>query len=252
MKLRDIIVRESPLPDDWDSKVFNGNFEDMLGYAKKRANTVGSGDARVVFMFPYENRNTVLKIAKNKDGLKQNKLEVKFLKDNSINKYDICIPIIDHDDHPEPSWIHMEYAKPITEDEYKKYFHSLELLLDYLNDEPESVEIIDYQRLYEIRVEISKLNKEFIISDNRQKIKDRIDELNAEKDKIESRKKMYRKYVEDNYPYIVKLYKFKSFLDKNNISYDFHDGNFGWYKDKIVLIDLGMTNDFYSNVLKLY
>ena len=50
MKLRDIIVRESPLPDDWDSKVFNGNFEDMLGYAKKRANTVGSGDARVVFI----------------------------------------------------------------------------------------------------------------------------------------------------------------------------------------------------------
>ncbi len=132
MKLRDIIVRESPLPDDWDSKVFNGNFEDMLGYAKKRANTVGSGDARVVFMIPYENRNTVLKIAKNKDGLKQNKLEVKFLKDNSINNYDICIPIIDHDDHPEPSWIHMEYAKPITESDYKKHFHILMNLIIFI------------------------------------------------------------------------------------------------------------------------
>jgi hypothetical protein len=69
----------------------------MIEYATAMSEKVGSGSSRVAFKIPYKGRDTVLKVAKNKKGIAQNKEEMQYLYDDYIQEMGIVIPIIDHD-----------------------------------------------------------------------------------------------------------------------------------------------------------
>jgi len=104
---------EMPVPADWDKKKLGGrnSFASQIKYAKERAQQIGAGSSRVAFVVPYEGRQTVLKIAKNKKGLAQNEHEAGMFSDWFLKGLGITIPMIDYDeDSITPSWIHTEFA----------------------------------------------------------------------------------------------------------------------------------------------
>lgn len=124
MKLEELIT-EAPLPDEWDQAMYDPkvSFSKRIAYAKDRASKLGTGSSRVAFEIPYQGRNTVLKIAKNKKGLAQNEYESEMLNDYYLHGLNLTIPIIDYDEksHP-PTWIHVEKAAKVTPSMFKKYF----------------------------------------------------------------------------------------------------------------------------------
>lgn len=117
-------LQEAPLPDDWDSGVFDQRvpFARRIRYAKERAKRVGAGSSRVAFVIPYEGRNTVLKVAKNQKGIAQNTEEVSLLYDWYLKNLELVIPIIDADEKngDNPTWIHTEFAQKAKDSDFKK------------------------------------------------------------------------------------------------------------------------------------
>jgi hypothetical protein len=104
---------EMPVPADWDKEKLGGrnSFASQIRYAKERAKQIGTGSSRVAFVVPYEGRQTVLKIAKNKKGLSQNEHEAGMFSDYYLKGLGVTIPMIDYDeDSITPSWIHTEFA----------------------------------------------------------------------------------------------------------------------------------------------
>lgn len=104
---------EAPLPDDWDSGLFNPRvpFAKRVRYAKERASRIGAGSSRIAFKIPYEGRDTVLKVAKNIKGAAQNEEEAVLLNDWYLRNLGIIIPMIDFDEaNDKPTWIHTEFA----------------------------------------------------------------------------------------------------------------------------------------------
>lgn len=119
MKILDVL-KETPLPDDWDKDVYKkgnkGGFKQRIEYAKQKAQRVGGGSSRVAFVIDYQGRKTVLKIAKNQKGLAQNEQEVSMLRTAEILGADgiVTVPMIDYDEqNSKPSWIHVEYARKL-------------------------------------------------------------------------------------------------------------------------------------------
>ena len=108
-----------PPPEDWDIETFDKSFAAQIRYAKERAASIGTGSSRVAFVVPYQGRETVLKIAKNKKGLAQNEKEADY---GLYRMYpSITIPMIDYDEeHEQPTWIHFEKADKLTESLFKK------------------------------------------------------------------------------------------------------------------------------------
>lgn len=121
MKFVDFL-NEAPLPDNWDKDKFNkGNFKSMIEYALSKADKIGTGSSRVAFKIPYKGRDTVLKVAKNKKGIAQNKEEMQYLYDGYIQEMELVIPIIDHDEYNnDAKWIHTEMAEKIKPAYFKK------------------------------------------------------------------------------------------------------------------------------------
>lgn len=116
-------LNEAPLPDDWDSHMFSPRtpFAKMVRYAQERAQKVGQGSSRVAFKIPYQGRDTVLKVAKNRKGMAQNEVEARTLEDWYLQKLNLMIPLIDYDEqHDQPTWIHMEYATKAKESDFKR------------------------------------------------------------------------------------------------------------------------------------
>ena len=130
MLIREIV--ESPLPDDWDKKVFTGNpkYSQMIKYAKERAAQVGRGSSRVAFLIDYQGRKTVLKIALNGKGIAQNTEEANLLSYHDIQNSGIVIPMIDHDEAngDRVTWIHTEYAQKITQKQLEKFFNGVPMM----------------------------------------------------------------------------------------------------------------------------
>lgn len=117
MKIKNIFLNETPLPDDWDSDIFNDRipFKTRVEYAKQRAQRIGTGSSRIAFEIPYQGRPTILKVAKNRKGMAQNDVEADILTDGYASRLGIVIPVIDYDDRSnQPTWIHTEKAQPIS------------------------------------------------------------------------------------------------------------------------------------------
>ena len=111
------IIEMAP-PANWDMNIFKQSFKKIIEYANKNGKRLASGSSRTVFEIPYENRPTVLKIAKNRKGLSQNMVEGDY---GLYRMYpDITVPLIDVDEeYDEPRWIHLEKADKITESQFK-------------------------------------------------------------------------------------------------------------------------------------
>lgn len=117
-------ITEAPLPDEWDRSIFNDKipFKTRVEYAKKNAEKLGAGSSRIAFVIPYEGRDTVLKIAKNRKGMAQNGHEVSILTDGYARTLDLFIPIIDYDtESNEPTWIHTERAFKVSKGKFKEF-----------------------------------------------------------------------------------------------------------------------------------
>ena len=116
-------LSEAPLPDDWDDAMYNDKvpFARRVAYAKERAKRLGSGSSRVAFVIPYQGRDTVLKIAKNRKGMAQNEVESEHLRDYYLRGLGLFIPLIDYDEKNEaPTWIHTEMAQKAKEADFVK------------------------------------------------------------------------------------------------------------------------------------
>ena len=113
------LISETPLPADWDRSQFvsaNTTFKSRLAYAVDRAKKIGAGSSRVAMTIEYENRPTVLKVAKNKKGLAQNKAEIDILSDGYARQMSILIPLIDYDkENNPPVWLQTELAQKVSE-----------------------------------------------------------------------------------------------------------------------------------------
>lgn len=119
-------LKESPIPDDWDSAKLikkDNSFKNIIKYVKEKAKSIGQGASRVAFVVPFQGRKTVIKVAKNKFGIKQNISEIDTLNDWYLKDTGLFIPMIDYDkDEDQPSWIQTEYASPVTEQQIANYF----------------------------------------------------------------------------------------------------------------------------------
>lgn len=116
-------LREAPLPEDWDDAMYNERvpFAKRVKYARERAKAVGSGSSRIAFVIPYEGRQTVLKIAKNRKGIAQNDYETQMLGDWYLKGLEITIPMIDYDEANEiPTWLHTEFATKAKQSDFIK------------------------------------------------------------------------------------------------------------------------------------
>ena len=117
MKSTDFIS-EAPLPDDWDTQVFKpGNaIKKQVDYVLANSQKLGTGSSRVVTNIMYQGRQTALKIAKNKKGLAQNAAELEIVSDGYATSMGIVIPIIDWDkENDPPRWLQFEIATKATE-----------------------------------------------------------------------------------------------------------------------------------------
>lgn len=114
-------LNEEPLPPDWENISAMSSFKKILAHAREKSKRIGGGSSRVAFTIPYEGRQTVLKIAKNKKGIAQNEYESSLLNDYYVQSLNVTIPIIDHDEEKN-IWIHMEKAEKVTEKEIEDHF----------------------------------------------------------------------------------------------------------------------------------
>jgi hypothetical protein len=140
MKLYELL-QEAPLPSDWDPSMFDRpgtSFKAMVQYAKDRAEQVGRGSARVAFKVPYKGRDTVIKIAMNTKGLRQNEEEARLMDDWYLASLGITIPLIDYDERNSmPTWIHTEYARKISNRQLDGFFGgiSFNAVLEFISNE---------------------------------------------------------------------------------------------------------------------
>lgn len=123
MKFKEFL-NEAPLPAHWDHGKYKGklDYKEMIRYAESQAQTVGKGSSRVAFDIDYEGRKTVLKVARNMQGISQNVQELKYMLSPEGKATHLFIPVIDYDEENRKArWIHCEYAFKITDDYFKKH-----------------------------------------------------------------------------------------------------------------------------------
>ena len=119
---------ESPIPQDWGSGKLSGktNPKDRINYAMTVATRIRSGSSRVAFSMTLDGKDVVIKIAKNRKGLSQNKNEVDFLKNPEIVKLGITPKLIDYEQNAsEPAWVQVEKAEKISNKEFQEFFKNL-------------------------------------------------------------------------------------------------------------------------------
>lgn len=205
---------ETPIPDSWDDKIFTKNvsFADQLKYALDRSKKIGEGSSRVAFEIEYKGRPTILKIAKNEKGLEQNSEEANIL--SKTSGIDIVIPLIDYDQrNSKPKWIHTEKADAIKEGKLCRLIGTPNLLTL-------------------VKASIANYNKKDIYVEM-------LEEYNADdEDQLEVARYYIKQlsYLETEYG--IHLGDFKRIQ------------NWGLYKNKPVVIDVGFTEYVKDNYYK--
>ena len=117
---------EMALPAHWDPAAFghDKSFKSRLDYTLQRVRKLGGGSSRVAFIIPDQGRETVLKVAKNAKGMAQNEAEVDILTDGYLGRLDIVIPIVDYDKlNPQPTWLQTELANKVSQTKLRKLLH---------------------------------------------------------------------------------------------------------------------------------
>lgn len=212
-------LTEAPLPDGFDEEVFQNvgrrsNFAKTLQYAKERLTRVGNGSARVAFEFKYEGRDTILKLARNRKGLAQNKEESQLFDDWFVLQTGMTIPMIDYDEvSADPVWLHVEKAEKMTRAKFEKFF---EFDIDVMNV------IMKAMRGYYPRI------------DSLRELTDKYQEIMEEGD---------NEHI-DGLVDLVSNYTEIETADLTRLS------NWGIYKGNPVIIDLGLSKTVYKDLYK--
>lgn len=112
------LLRESN-EHDWSWEEFNSlkSFRDKRQYCYNHLTERGVGTARITFLF---SEGKVLKLAKNKKGIAQNKAESKLYKIVDNTHQSLLATI--YDSSPSGDWIIMEKISKVNPTEFKKYF----------------------------------------------------------------------------------------------------------------------------------
>lgn len=211
------LVDEMALPADWDPAALGHDktFKSRLEYALERAPKLGAGTSRAAFVIPDQGRETVLKIAKNKKGMAQNEAEVDILEDGYIGKMDIVIPLIDYDrTNPTPVWIQTEKANKLNKKRLEQLLYCDEL--DYgIQDFMSAVYNVLGQR------------KNWMPT--MKQIKQDLEDTTMSQEEID----IFFEYVNE----VAMLISSSSLL----IDDLYNTGNWGEYKGRPVIIDLGFT-----------
>ena len=215
--LNESTVDEMALPADWDPAALGHDktFKSRLEYALERAPKLGAGTSRAAFVIPDQGRETVLKIAKNKKGMAQNEAEVDILEDGYIGKMDIVIPLIDYDrTNPTPVWIQTEKANKLNKKRLEQLLYCDEL--DYgIQDFMSAVYNVLGQR------------KNWMPT--MKQIKQDLEDTTMSQEEID----IFFEYVNE----VAMLISSSSLL----IDDLYNTGNWGEYKGRPVIIDLGFT-----------
>lgn len=215
--LNESTVDEMALPAGWDAEALGHDktFKSRLEYALERAPKLGVGTSRAAFVIPDQGRETVLKIAKNKKGMAQNEAEVDILEDGYIGKMDIVIPLIDYDrKNPTPVWIQTEKANKLN----KKRLEEL-LYCDELDGGLDDFMSAVYNVLGQRKNWMPTMKQ----------IKQDLEDTTMSQDEID----IFFEYVNE----VAMLISSSSLL----IDDLYNTGNWGEYKGRPVIIDLGFT-----------
>ena len=111
----------------WDEPdLFTGgemSFKKKIRIAAQYSKRVGKGSARDVFEIDYGNKPTVMKIAKNEKGFRQNLAEVNIYK-KFRKRPPFMVPMLSYDDNKDAdtSWIHLMKANKFNEGEFYRFF----------------------------------------------------------------------------------------------------------------------------------
>ena len=99
------------------------SFKKKIRIATQYSKRIGKGSARDVFEVDYQKKPTVMKIAKNEKGFRQNLAEVNIYK-KFRNKPPFMVPMLSYDDNKDAdtSWIHLMKATKFDEGEFYRYF----------------------------------------------------------------------------------------------------------------------------------
>lgn len=211
------VLDEMPLPVGWDPEEFGprAKFKNMIDYAVQRAQKMGTGSSRVAFIIEYEGRPTILKVAKNKKGLAQNKEEIEILTDYYTRYLNVLIPLIDYDnENPEnPRWLQLEKADKASEKKLCNLLGCVHLF-----------DLVNYAETYGGRSAFIR---------DPQKLQQTI------KSKLQANGKT-EKDIDNFISYAEQLYTLQN--DYNVLLGDLdRAANWGIYKGKPVIIDIGFT-----------
>lgn len=133
---------------------------EKIKIAKKNAKQIGVGSTRVAFEIIFKGKPTVMKIAKNDKGLRQNLAEANLYKKYKYNP-PYAPPMIDWDDNDDAdtSWIHIMKAAKYNENTFSRFFGtSFTLFSEVLS------KYINKQKTDEMNAEIKKFIK--FVEDN--------------------------------------------------------------------------------------
>lgn len=219
--INESLLTEAPIPDNWNKSKINkknNSFTEIIAYCESKAKTIGQGSSRVAFIIDYQGRKTVLKFAKNKNGIIQNKSEIKVFKSLAKEFSDNIIPCIDYDTDENPLWIHLEYADTP--------------LLSEIN------EIVFSNNFFAFISEIGLKNS------GEQCYNKYIDYLTNEKEiKLKDDNKKIIKKMFDTVEYLFEHYHI--------LATDFYnEENWGIFNNNLVIIDLGFDENVFKAMFK--
>ncbi len=108
------VMDEATYPESFNMEEFKRlpTFKDRIKYAKERLEKLGEGSSRIVYKI---DDVTVLKLAKNKKGVAQNKLEIEYSKDSYLQN--IVAEVYESMDNG--NWLEMELAVKLKETTFK-------------------------------------------------------------------------------------------------------------------------------------
>jgi hypothetical protein len=211
-------ITEMPLPNDWEPEKLSlrQTFKNRLAYALERAKRLGSGSSRVAMTINYEDRPTVLKVAKNAKGLAQNEAEINILNDGYLGQLPIVIPLVDYDRaNNRPVWIQTELAKKVNMKRLCELLHlpphdiwTLQALVSYRTGKDKSP----------LAVPVDKLKEQFL-----------------KQNKTEKDWEIVNIYADE----VAELID-SSTLESGDLA---NAANWGEYNNRPVIIDLGFTGE---------
>jgi len=219
LTLENTEIGEMALPSDWDEEQLghDKSFAKRVQYAKLRAKQIGTGSSRVAFIIPDNDRDTILKVAKNKKGMAQNAAEVDILTDSFIAKMDIVIPLIDYDKkNPNPTWIQTEKAEKIKSNK------QLAKLLGCRDP---------YDLVMAVR---SQLGQQYNFESSYSDIIESLKKDNKTREEIQR----FKKYVDQVSDLVA-----NTTIDPIDFGWSV---NWGLYQGRLVIIDLGFTEEVKS------